>query len=77
MANVTVHAAKTHLSRLIEAAVAGEDVVISRGKIPVARLVPIARQPFKLGILAGKLGAVPDFLAPQDAADLDLWEGQR
>ena len=75
MQKVTVHAAKTHLSRLIEAALAGEDVIISRGNTPVVRLVPVAKQSFHIGLLAGRLGTAPDFLAPADEADLDLWEG--
>ena len=77
MQQVTIHAAKTHLSRLIEAALAGEDVVIARGDKPVVRLVPIAKQSFQIGVLAGQLGAGPDFLAPLDASELDLWEGGR
>lgn len=39
---VNVHEAKTHLSRLLEAVEAGEDVVIARAGKPVARLVPAA-----------------------------------
>ena len=42
---VTVHAAKTHLSRLIERAEAGEEIVIARNKQPVARLVRIDAVP--------------------------------
>lgn len=75
MQRVTIHAAKTHLSRLIEAALAGEDVVISRGNTPVVRLVPVTKQPFQIGVLAGQLGTAPDFLAPIDDDELDLWEG--
>ena len=75
MQQVTVHAAKTHLSRLIEAALAGEDVVIARGSKPVVRLVPVQPRPFQVGLLAGQLGQAPDFLAPIDPAELDLWEG--
>jgi prevent-host-death family protein len=37
---INMHAAKTHLSRLVEEAVAGEDVVIAKGGRPVVRLVP-------------------------------------
>ena len=77
MQRVTIHAAKTHLSRLIEAALAGEDVVIARGSTPVVRLVPIAKQTFQIGLLAGQLGIAPDFLAPLDENELDLWEGGR
>ena len=75
MQRVTIHAAKTHLSRLIEAALAGEDVVIARGNTPVVRLVPITRRPFQVGVLAGRLGAGPDFLAPLNDTELDTWEG--
>ena len=77
MQRVTIHVAKTHLSRLIEAALAGEDVVIARGSTPVVRLVPIAKQTFQIGLLAGQLGTGPDFLAPLDENELDLWEGGR
>jgi prevent-host-death family protein len=54
---VTVHEAKTHLSRLLVQVEAGEDVVISRAGTPVARLVPVtstARKPL-LGALRGKI----------------------
>ena len=77
MQRVTIHVAKTHLSRLIEAALAGEDVVISRGSTPVVRLVPVVKQTFQIGLLAGQLGIGPDFLAPLDEDELDLWEGGR
>ena len=39
---INMHAAKTHLSRLVEEVVAGADVVIAKGGRPVARLVPFA-----------------------------------
>jgi antitoxin (DNA-binding transcriptional repressor) of toxin-antitoxin stability system len=51
MRQVTVHAAKTQLSRLIEAALSGEEIVIAKGDKPVVRLVPIRRGRFKLGVL--------------------------
>lgn len=41
MTQVTIHEAKTHLSRLIAAALRGEEVVVARGKTPVVRIVPI------------------------------------
>lgn len=75
---VTIHAAKTNLSKLIEAANAGEDVVIARGRTPVARIVPIQPARFAIGILKDRLtGPVPDFLEPMAPEDLDLWEGRR
>lgn len=72
---VSIHAAKTNLSKLIEAAEAGEEVVIARGKKPVVRLVPIGKKPFTLGILDGKLGEGPDFMEPMSEEELRDWEG--
>lgn len=74
---VTIHTAKTQLSKLIEAAAAGEDVVVAKGNTPVARIVPIRKGQFKIGILKDELkGTVPDFLEPMDDESLDLWEGR-
>lgn len=72
----TVHAAKSQLSRLIDAALAGEEVVIARGSKPVVRLVPIPQGGFRLGVLAGKVGTAPDFLEPLPEEDLDAWDGR-
>jgi prevent-host-death family protein len=60
MPTFTVHAAKTNLSKLIERAENGEEVIIARGNKPVARLVPISAPPHVLrrrafGALKGKL----------------------
>ena len=75
MRQVTIHAAKTNLSKLIEAALAGEEIVIAKGNKPVARLVPVTRGAFRLGLLKGQLGTGPDFFEPMEAEDLALWEG--
>ncbi|PWC65293.1 prevent-host-death protein [Azospirillum sp. TSH7] len=76
MRQVTIHAAKTNLSKLIEAALRGEEVVIAKGSKPVVRLVPVSRGAFTIGLLKGKLGTGPDFFEPMDDADLDGWEGE-
>jgi prevent-host-death family protein len=76
MRQVTIHAAKTNLSRLIEAALRGEEVVIAKGSKPVVRLVPVTRGTFTIGLLKDKLGSGPDFFEPMDDADLDAWEGE-
>lgn len=74
---VPIHAAKANLSKLIEAALAGEDVVISRGSRPVVRLVPVAAPGFVLGPLRGQVPpGGPDFLAPLEEEDLAAWEGR-
>lgn len=70
-----VHAAKSQLSKLIDAALAGEEVVIAKGSRPVVRLVAIPQSGFRLGILAGKVGTPPDFLEPLPIEDLDAWNG--
>jgi prevent-host-death family protein len=55
MTTVTIHEAKTHLSRLIASVEAGEEVIVSRGRVPVVRIVPLQAKPAKrrqLGWLA-------------------------
>ena len=71
----TVHAAKTHLSKLIEAALAGDDVVIAKGNRPVVRLVAIPQTKFRIGLLEGQLGPGPDFFEPMNDRELEDWEG--
>ncbi len=71
----TVHQAKTNLSRLLEEASAGKEVIIARGKDPVAKLVPIgnARKKRELGKYAGKFSYSPDAFEPltdQELKDL-------
>ncbi len=60
---VNVHAAKTNLSRLIERAEAGEEIVIGRAGKPVARLVPyVPQRPNRLfGALKGQIRILPGF----------------
>ncbi|MDR2195294.1 MAG: type II toxin-antitoxin system Phd/YefM family antitoxin [Gallionellaceae bacterium] len=70
----TVHAAKTNLSRLIEDALAGEEVIIAKGKKPMVKIVPITSRPFVVGLLKDKLaGEVPDFLAPMPEDEWAAW----
>jgi antitoxin (DNA-binding transcriptional repressor) of toxin-antitoxin stability system len=62
---------------LIEAALAGEEVVIAKGDKPVVRLVAIPQGQFKLGVLKrGALGPGPEFFSPMDENDLAAWEGR-
>ncbi|HEY7353971.1 MAG TPA: type II toxin-antitoxin system Phd/YefM family antitoxin [Terriglobales bacterium] len=68
----TVHQAKTNLSRLLEEASAGKDVVIARGQEPVAKLIAIgtARKKRIPGKLVGKISAAPDAFAPLSDEEL-------
>ncbi len=73
---VTIHTAKTNLSKLIEAALSGEEVVIAKGKTPVARIVAIPPKRFTMGLLEGmNLGEGPDFFEPMADAEIAVWEG--
>ena len=72
----SVHVAKTYLSKLIESALRGEDVVIAMDGKPVARLVPLPLSGFRLGVLKSKVGAPPDFLEPMSEEELRAWEGR-
>lgn len=72
----TIHAAKTQLSKLIEAALAGEEVVIARGAKPVVRLVALPQSGFRIGAHEGRLGPLPDFLEPLSETELEDWEGK-
>jgi prevent-host-death family protein len=76
MKPVPVHEAKTHLSRLIERACRGEEVVISRGKRPVVRLVPVDRPAPKrvFGALRGKIRVDESFFEPLPEEELTAWE---
>jgi prevent-host-death family protein len=63
MIQVNLHDAKTHLSRLVDRAAAGEEIVIARAGRPVARLVPLAEpgQPRRLGLFRGQIRVAPGF----------------
>lgn len=76
MKTVPIHRAKTELSRLIEQACAGEEVVITRGKEPVVRLVPVGTEPARrrFGALRGKITVDDSFFDPLPDDELDAWE---
>ena len=78
MTIVSVHEAKTHLSRLIEKVLAGEEVVISRNKEPVVRLVregPPRKTPL-LGAFKGKISFDESFFDPLPDDELAAWNGE-
>jgi prevent-host-death family protein len=65
MPAVNIHDAKTHFSRLIERAAAGESIVIAKAGVPVARLVPLEpssnASPARTGFLMGRIQVPDDF----------------
>jgi prevent-host-death family protein len=79
MTTVKIHEAKTHLSRLIARAEAGEEIIIARDDKPVVKLTPIEsvkRRP-QFGSLKGKIPHIPDefFFDPLPEEELRAWEG--
>lgn len=67
MKQVNIHEAKTHLSKLIQAAENGEEVVIARAGKPAVKLVPCAEEaPTRrnFGLLEGKMWMSDDFDDP-------------
>lgn len=77
MTTVTVHEAKTHLSRLIAEALNGGEVVIARGRVPAVKLVPVdAPRRRRFGSMKGQIAIDDRFFEPLPDDELALWEGE-
>ena len=76
METVTIHAAKTNLSQLLLRVEAGEEIVLARGKQPVAKLVPFKSPEKKrrFGAFKGKASIGPEFFEPLPEEELKGWE---
>jgi prevent-host-death family protein len=72
MTKMNVHEAKTHLSKLIEKAKNGEEVVIAKNGVPEVRLVPYEQKPKEwFGMDAGKIWIADDFdELPEDILEM-------
>lgn len=64
MRQVNIHEAKTHLSRLVDEAAQGEEIVIAKAGKPLARLVGTGPRPRRRGVLKGQISIADDFDAP-------------
>lgn len=74
MAQFSVHDAKNNLSRLIADALAGGEVVIARGSVPVVRLVPVRPRGRRcFGALKGKIAIDERFDEPLPEDEQDGW----
>lgn len=71
----SIHSAKTNLSRLIERACAGEDIVIARGKTPVVKLVPTSSETpsRRFGAMKGRARVTQSFFEPLPEEELAVW----
>jgi prevent-host-death family protein len=76
MAQVNVHEAKTHLSRLIERAAQGEVIVIARAGRPVAQLTALDTSPQmrRFGAMKGRAAVDDCFFEPLPDDELAAWE---
>jgi len=79
MRMVNIHAAKTHLSRLVAEVAAGEEIVIAKAGKPVARLLPFEprREPRQPGLLQGKIWIADDFDEPLPEEIMAAFRGER
>ena len=76
MKTVNMHEAKTHLSKLVEAAVQGEPFIIARAGKPLVKVVMVeAVPPRRTGFLAGQIDVPEDFNTMDGALIQDLFEG--
>jgi len=79
MKYVNMHEAKTGLSKLVERAQAGEEVIIARAGKPAAKLVPLTRVRGRrrLGLLDGKFRIPDDFNKPLPESVVRAFEGKK
>lgn len=78
MLTVNIHEAKTHLSRFVDQAGAGEEILIARAGKPVARLVPLTNEspkPRVLGLGKGRFTLPKDFATRHEEAIEKMFEG--
>lgn len=63
---INIHQAKTHFSKLLQRVAAGEEIIIAKAGVPVAKLVPVVAQNAKrkLGLYRGEIWVADDFDAP-------------
>ena len=76
MAKVNMHEAKTTLSRLVDRAAGGEEIVIARNGEPVALLTPLRAVGRRPGRLKGRLKMAADFEAPLPPGILKAFRGR-
>ncbi len=78
MGKFNIHEAKTQLSRLVENAAAGEEIIIAKAGKPVARLVGVEHQavPRRKGLLKGTVKIHDDFYKPLPEEVIAVFEGK-
>lgn len=78
MHHVNIHEAKTHFSKLVDAAMAGKEIVIAKAGKPAAKLVPYCtetRKAIHFGVMKGEIELAADFDAPSPDEIVADFEG--
>ena len=74
---INIHQAKTQFSKLIDAAMHGEETLIAKAGKPVAKLVPLETEmPRRFGVLKGKIKIANNFDAPLPKDVIADFEGE-
>lgn len=75
---VNIYEAKTHLSRLVDQAAAGDEIIIARGGKPVARLsqLVVPARKLRFGALKGQIKVAADFDAPLPDEVISAFDGR-
>lgn len=69
-----IHEAKTHLSKLLEEARQGREIIIAKAGVPYVRLVPVETTVKReLGFLKGQFAVRDDFFDPLSEEELEEW----
>lgn len=71
---VNIYEAKTHLSKLVDAVMHGNEILIAMAGKPVVKLVSIKKSERRFGVLKGKIKIAKDFDAPLSDEFLDDFE---
>lgn len=77
MRTVNIHEAKTHLSRLVEQAAAGESFIIAKAGRPLVKVTRLEApaQPHRIGFMAGEFDIPDDFDRMGEAEIAEMFEG--
>jgi prevent-host-death family protein len=74
---VNIHEAKTQLSKLIDAAIKGEQIVIAKAGTPLVALTPVKRPKRILGLAKGRGRVTDEFFEPMPADVIEAFEASR
>ena len=76
MRQVNIHEAKTHLSSLVNKAASGEPFIIAKAGKPLVKVVPIQKNPSRIGFLKDTIAIPSDFDRMGEKAIIEIFEGE-